>query len=828
MELSTSENKKAASVFQVASNLSLRVKLLSGFGVILALMAGMSGASYLTFQETKSNVQTYAQRMDVAQLAAKLDRDNLSLRRKLREYVMINPNAENAKTAYEAVDTLRATIDKAKEIIKSPERLQKLQSVSENFEGYAKNFVRVDSLKKEEVKLVAEGMDTAGSAFYKYVSTAMSEARKLGNAPALQLYTTALEHGLLARLYANQMIGRKDLSYAEKAKKEFAQLNLIIPEIGSASRNTELADDYEQIKKLVPSYESDFDRVVEISTEIDKLINKTMASQAAAFKEGTDAILSSSIEEGKDIKEKTAIAISGALSTLFGLALGGVMLGLCLALILGSVISRPILRMTAAMKDLAGGNKNIEIPALGQCDEIGQMAEAVEVFKNTAIRVERMNEEQAAQKRKAEAEKNAAFRKLADSFEASIGRVIQTVSSAATELQASSTQMASTANDTSAQATTVAGASEESSANVQAVATAAEELNTSIGEIKRQVAHASKVSQEAQQEADQASQIISSLSENANKIGEIVNLINNIASQTNLLALNATIEAARAGDAGKGFAVVAAEVKGLANQTAQATDEIAVQITSVQECTKAAVTAITSVSKVIHDVTDVSTSVAKAVEEQTAVTSEIARNVEQASAGTKEVSSSISKVKTAAEETDAAADQIKTASTELSAQSELLRNEVDRFLQQIRADKNNATIAFWDENMAMGVPAIDDDHRELFNMMNKFFRSLMAGEASYKVVDTMQELSALCLRHIREEEGMMGRINYPYLQEHRSQHMELIHGLDELKTKLVRKETGLEEQVLGYFDLWKKHTQEADAKLVKYAKENRMLLMRAA
>lgn len=828
MENAVAVSGRNSGALHFASNLSLRIKLLTGFGAILALMTTMSVISHTTFKSTESSVQTYSQRIEVYKLATKLDRDNLSLRRKAREYVFISTTDEAAKTAYEAIDTLRSSINKAKEEIKNPERQAYLQKVSENFEAYAKNFSRADALKKEEKKVIVEGMDVAGAAFYKYVTTAIDKANKLGNAKAFKTYSEALEHGLLARLYANQMIGRRDLSYAEKAKQQFTILGKVIPEIGAASQNTELMEDYEQIKKLVPSYEADFDRVAAINGELDELINKIMGNEAAAFKAGVDAVVSSAIEEAKNVKESTEKSLGESVATMLLIACGGLGFGVVLALLLGNMIARPILKMTAAMKELAEGNKNIKIPALGQSDEIGQMAAAVEVFKENAIRVEKMNEEQAEQKRKAEAERRAAMNKLADSFEASVGRVIETVTSAATELQASSSQMASTANDTSSQATTVAGASEEASANVQAVATAAEELNTSICEIKRQVAHASQVSLDAQKEADQASQIISSLSENANKIGEIVNLINNIASQTNLLALNATIEAARAGDAGKGFAVVAAEVKGLANQTAQATDEIAVQISAVQECTKSAVTAITSVSRVIHDVTEVSTTVAKAVDEQTAVTAEIARNVEQASAGTKDVSSSIARVGTAAQETGSAAGQIKSASTELSEQSELLRTEVAKFLQQVRADKDKITIAFWDESMCVGDPAVDNDHRELFTLMNKFFRSLMAGEASYKVIHTMQELSALCLRHIREEEGMMGRINYPMLTEHRGQHAELIRGLDELKSRLAKKENGLEEHLLQYMDMWKRHTQEQDIKLVKFAKENRIALRPAA
>ncbi|MBT3359629.1 MAG: HAMP domain-containing protein [Rhodospirillales bacterium] len=355
-----------------------------------------------------------------------------------------------------------------------------------------------------------------------------------------------------------------------------------------------------------------------------------------------------------------------------------------MAVVIGMGISGPISAMTGAMGRLADGDLETHIPAQGQTNEIGQMAGAVQVFKENAIRVKEMEAEQKEAEKRAEADKRAAMNKLADDFESAVGGVVDQVSSAATEMQASSESMAATAEETSQQSATVATASEQASANVQTVASAAEELSSSISEISRQVGQSSEITSSAVVQAEQTNEKVQGLAEAANKIGEVVELITDIADQTNLLALNATIEAARAGDAGKGFAVVASEVKNLANQTGKATDEIGTQIAEIQSATQEAVTAIEAIGKTIGEVDEIAATIAAAVEQQGAATQEIARNVEQAAAGTSEVSSNIGGVNQAAGDTGAAATQIQSAASELSEQSETLRSEVGKFLSNVR------------------------------------------------------------------------------------------------------------------------------------------------
>ena len=360
-------------------------------------------------------------------------------------------------------------------------------------------------------------------------------------------------------------------------------------------------------------------------------------------------------------------------------------LGASLSLLVSNSISRPVNAMTNAMQTLAAGDTSVAIPATGNKDEIGDMAKAVQVFKDNAIRVSALQKEQEEAKTRAAAERRRAMLALADGFESAVMGLVTTVSSQAGQMQASSQGMSAAAQRSQVQATTVAAAAEQATANVETVAAASEELSSSIAEISRQVADAARISQSASEETERTNRMVHGLAEAADRIGKVVSLITDIASQTNLLALNATIEAARAGEAGKGFAVVANEVKHLASQTAKATEEIGTQIGAVQEETRRAVDAIRNIGTVIEQVRQISIGISSAVEEQGAATQEIARNVQEAAQGTQEVSSNIAGISEAATATGAASQQVLSGSNELARNSTQLRAEVTRFLDGVRA-----------------------------------------------------------------------------------------------------------------------------------------------
>jgi methyl-accepting chemotaxis protein len=388
----------------------------------------------------------------------------------------------------------------------------------------------------------------------------------------------------------------------------------------------------------------------------------------------------------KKTTSETDERISSAITTQEMVASFAVLLGLAIAYLIARGIIRPLSGLTAGMKELAGGNFGVVLPGLDRKDEVGDMAQAVETFK---VKAEEKAREEAEAKIKQDEvlarQRKAEMAKMADDFESAVGRIVSTVSSASTQLEASAGTLTGTAERSQELTTVVAAASEEASTNVQSVASATEELSSSITEISRQVQESARMASDAVGQARGTTERVSELSKAASRIGDVVELINTIAGQTNLLALNATIEAARAGEAGRGFAVVASEVKALAEQTAKATGEIGQQINGIQSATEDSVNAIKEISTTIEKLSEIASTIASAVEEQGAATQEISRNVQQAAQGTQQVSSNIIDVQRGASETGSASSQVLAAAQSLSGDSGRLRAEVDRFVNSVRA-----------------------------------------------------------------------------------------------------------------------------------------------
>jgi methyl-accepting chemotaxis protein len=421
-----------------------------------------------------------------------------------------------------------------------------------------------------------------------------------------------------------------------------------------------------------------------IPHEASELLSKQVAVIAAE----SDAFLKRSIDlndAGADTATRNAAeGYNIAFYIVVSIVLAAIISGVGVGFYLVRDLSRGIASIVKPMQSLGSGDLTAEVPHRGEQTEIGAMADVLQVFKEALI-AKRAADEAAARDAEAKIERGRRVDGLTRNFEAMIGEIVETVSSASTELEASASTLTSTAERAQELATTVASASEEASTNVQSVASATEEMASSVNEISRQVQESARIASEAVDQARRTNDRVGELSKAAARIGDVVELINTIAGQTNLLALNATIEAARAGEAGRGFAVVASEVKALAEQTAKATGEIGQQVSGIQSATQDSVGAIQEISGTIEKLSEISTVIAAAVEEQGAATQEISRNVQQAANGTQQVSANISDVQRGATETESASSQVLSAAQSLSRDSNRLKLEVGNFLESVRA-----------------------------------------------------------------------------------------------------------------------------------------------
>jgi methyl-accepting chemotaxis protein len=401
-----------------------------------------------------------------------------------------------------------------------------------------------------------------------------------------------------------------------------------------------------------------------------------------------DAILQKDVDLNNKGADNAAADAAGSyasavmmLAIILGVAL---IAGIAISSYLVRDVSQGIASIVEPMQALGQGDLAAEVPHRGETTEIGAMADALQVFKEALI-AKKAADEAATRDAEAKIERGRRVDNITREFESMIGEIVNTVSSASSQLESSADSLSATAQRSKELATAVSAASEEASANVQSVASSTEEMASSITEISRQVQESARIAGDAVGQARATTDRVSELSKAATRIGDVVELINTIAGQTNLLALNATIEAARAGDAGRGFAVVASEVKALAEQTAKATGEIGQQITGIQAATHESVSAIKEISGTIEKLSDISSTIAAAVEEQGAATQEISRNVQQAARGTQQVSSNITDVERGATETGSASSQVLSAAKSLSGDSGRLKAEVSKFLTSVRA-----------------------------------------------------------------------------------------------------------------------------------------------
>jgi methyl-accepting chemotaxis protein len=499
--------------------------------------------------------------------------------------------------------------------------------------------------------------------------------------------TSALETKVLLLRIANwRMLATRDSKGLATFKANLGKAQQEIALLEKVDLPSNLTALLASVKAGVIKYAEAFEKTGPNLLLADELYYKAITPLIVGTIEKMDNVKASIGQAFEKTTADTDDRISSTVSMQEIVAGAAVLMGLMIAFLIARSIIGPLSGLTSGMKELAGGNFGVVLPGLDRKDEVGDMAQAVETFKVLAEQKARDEAEaKIKQDQIAARQRKADMIKLADDFESAIGEIVETVSSASTELEASASTLTSTAVRSQELTTMVAAASEEASTNVQSVASATEEMASSVNEISRQVQESARIATDAVDQARKTNDRVGELSKAAARIGDVVELINTIAGQTNLLALNATIEAARAGEAGRGFAVVASEVKALAEQTAKATGEIGQQISGIQAATQESVGAIKEISGTIEKLSEISSTIAAAVEEQGAATQEISRNVQQAAQGTQQVSSSITEVQRGASETGSASSQVLSAAQSLSGDSNRLKLEVGKFLNSVRA-----------------------------------------------------------------------------------------------------------------------------------------------
>jgi methyl-accepting chemotaxis protein len=672
--------------FGFFANRRINTKIMIGFAAVLMLTAVLSAISYRGVGKVSQGFEAFSQRVKVVGIAREVDRGFVSFRRFVREFSVSGDEsliAEARKRQQVLLTNIKQGIDQ----IKNPERHRKMVELGEQFEKYGKNFDKLVELKQEQNRLTKDVLDPLGLKSRNEIEQLQTMAAgKAGNSNTMILAGEALKQLLLARLNVNKLLGRHDQSSAAGAEKALADLKVAMTAFGADIANDEVRKIFADVNANVEKYAEAYHKAARDAHEIEVLANDQMSRIAQAIASDAEAIKESGVAEEAQIERETTSLIASTEGFILAVAIASLVLGIALAWLIGRAISKPVVGLCAGMRELAEGNFQIVLPGLGRGDEVGDMAQAVETFK---VKAEQKARDEADAKIKqdqiAAQQRKAVMTRLADEFEAAVGEIVETVSSASNELEASAGTLTSTAERSQQLTTMVAAASEEASTNVQSVASATEELSSSINEISRQVQESARMANEAVDQARKTNDRVGELSKAAARIGDVVELINTIAGQTNLLALNATIEAARAGEAGRGFAVVASEVKALAEQTAKATGEIGQQISGIQSATQESVGAIRDISGNIEKLSEISSTIAAAVEEQGAATQEISRNVQQAAQGTQQVSSNITDVQRGATETGSASSQVLSAAQSLSGDSNRLKLEVGKFLSTVRA-----------------------------------------------------------------------------------------------------------------------------------------------
>ncbi|UVO29677.1 methyl-accepting chemotaxis protein [Bradyrhizobium arachidis] len=662
--------------------LRFRAKIVLGFATVLAILAVSMAFAYFGFERVATAVASYRTSVSEADLARAVDRELITYQALARAYTLTGA-AEDETAAKTAEANLKAAIGKSMAATTAPARREQIAGLQKEFDAFAKVFADIITLTRENTRIAGDELNGVGNKI-RFKFDDLADTAALAGLSSVQ--TTAKDittQYLSVSTSVSAFVAKPEPKTADGIVARVKFLETLLVSI--YANDQKITQRVTEIGDLLKQYRASFGKLSENVKAVVKL-NGEMSKSAAAILKLSGELRSDLSADQHRIETETNATIGETERLILMLALGGLAVGAVLALMLGNGISRPMIAMCKAMRELASGNFDVVLPGLGRKDEIGEMAGAVEEFKVQAVaKAERDAAASEAQNKEASAARRGELIRFADDFESAVGAIVSNVSASAVQLESAASTLTRTAETTQTLSSQVAGVSEAASSNMQSVATATEELSASVEEIGRQVRDSSRIAEGAVAQAKETDARIGKLSHAAQQIGDVVKLITAIAEQTNLLALNATIEAARAGDAGRGFAVVASEVKSLASQTAKATDEISSHIAGMQGATAESVAAIKEIGATIGQISTIATSIASAVEEQGAATQEIARSVQNVAQGTQTAATDIGQVNRGAAETGSASEEVLHSAKTLSSESTRLRAELDRFMANIRA-----------------------------------------------------------------------------------------------------------------------------------------------
>ena len=661
-------------------NLPVAAKIALCAGSVLVLLVAVGAIAVAGLGTVQGNFGSYRAITERTTAASQLQSALLSAGIAIKDFMLTSSPASQQR-ANADIQAARAVVQP--EVVADPKLAAQVAAIRDQLAAYDAAFRQVVPMQEQRDRQVAD-LDALGSEADATALALLKRQRQLTNATATYNASMVMRNLLLAGLNIRAFLAANDPAAVAHAQEAFTDTAKALKTLDRTVSDPEGQALVDAMGGLLERYAALF---AEVATTIQQR-NQIIADQVETIGPALAAEMEQARQQNSARLEAVGDATVAEADRIQWLTVGAIALAVILSVLLafgiGRGIARPIRGMTGAMSRLAEGDTATPIPAQDRRDEIGEMAIAVQVFKDNMIR----NEEMAATQRRDQEERERrgqAIEALTRDFDSAVAEVLAQLGSATQEMQATAASMSATAGETSRQAGMVAAASEQASGNVQTVAAAAEELSSSIEEIARQVNQSATIAGRASEDARHTNHQVDGLAQAAQRIGEVVSLIQDIAEQTNLLALNATIEAARAGEAGKGFAVVASEVKNLATQTARATEQISRQIAGIQTETGEAVTAIQGIARTIGEVNDIAASIAAAVEQQGAATQEISRNVQEAADGTREVTSNIGGVTRAAGEAGSAAETVKASAGAMAAQSQRLSEAVEQFLTGVRA-----------------------------------------------------------------------------------------------------------------------------------------------